>query len=139
MAIDAAVRHAKITCLQMESMLWVLPAGLTEQPVSPAATNVKSKKGRDALEGASKAAGKRKHGGAAAAAAEPEPEAAQARGPEEGQAAPKAGSKTAGKRKHRRVAAAAAEPEAAQALGPALATRSWPYGAPEAGEGNGSW
>ena len=111
--------------LQMvsKSILWVLPAGSTEQPVSLAATKIKPKKGRAALEGGSKAAGKRKHGRAAAAAAEPEPEAAQAWVPEEGQAAPKAGSKAAAKYKRRKVAAAAAdpEPEAAQALVPALA------------------
>ena len=109
-------------CRWLRSMLWVLPAGFTEQPVSPAATKGKSKKGRAASEGGSKAAGKRKHGGAAAAAAEPEPEAEQAWGPEEGQAAPKGGSKAAGKRKRGKAAAAAAEPEheAAQALVPAL-------------------
>ena len=88
------------------------------EPEPKAAQALGPEEGHATLEGGSKAAGKRKHGGAAAAAAEPEPEAAQALGPEEGQAAPKGGSKVAGKRKRGKTAA---EPEAAQALVPAPA------------------
>lgn len=65
-----------VCCLQGE--VAASPGLYAEQPVRPAATKGKPKKGRAAPKGGGKAAGKRKRGEAAAAAAKPEPEAAQA-------------------------------------------------------------
>ena len=57
-----------------------LPAGSTEKQARPAATKRRPKTGRAAPKGGGKAAGRGKLG--EAAAAEPDPEAAQALGPE---------------------------------------------------------
>ena len=65
-------------CNWLRSMLWVLPAGFTEQQARPAATKRKPQKGRAAPKGGGKAAGRRKLAEAAVA----EPEAAQGLLPE---------------------------------------------------------